>query len=53
MDARELYATFAGVRESLRAFSEAEINEAIDVALKAVRSGREGPSDDRMNGGSS
>jgi hypothetical protein len=37
---------FAAVRESLKAFSEAEINEAIDLALKEVRGGRKGAAPD-------
>ena len=36
--ARELYEMFEPVRASLAKYSEDEINEAIDDALKAVRS---------------
>jgi AbrB family looped-hinge helix DNA binding protein len=36
--ARELYEMFEPVRASLSKYSEAEINDAIDEALKAVRS---------------
>jgi hypothetical protein len=35
---QELYEQFAPVREEARALSESEINEAIDAAVKAVRS---------------
>jgi bifunctional DNA-binding transcriptional regulator/antitoxin component of YhaV-PrlF toxin-antitoxin module len=35
---RELYEQFAPVREEARARSESEINDAIDAAVKAVRS---------------
>jgi bifunctional DNA-binding transcriptional regulator/antitoxin component of YhaV-PrlF toxin-antitoxin module len=35
---QELYEQFASVREEARALSESEINDAIDEAVKAVRS---------------
>lgn len=35
--ARELYATFAPLRKSLKGRSEEEVNEAIDEALRAAR----------------
>lgn len=35
--ARELYVLFAPVRESLKDYSEQEINDAIDEALRAYR----------------
>jgi trimethylamine:corrinoid methyltransferase-like protein len=35
--ARELYELFAPVRESLKDYSEKEINDAIDEALRAYR----------------
>jgi hypothetical protein len=37
---RELYGQFAPVREEAKAFSEEEIDAAIDDAIEAVRSGR-------------
>jgi hypothetical protein len=37
---RELYELFARVRESLAQHSEAEINDAIDEAIAAVRRDR-------------
>ena len=35
--ARELYEAFAPVRESLKGYSEQEINDAIDAAVARVR----------------
>ncbi len=35
--ARELYEAFAPVRESLEGYTEQEINDAIDEAIRAVR----------------
>ena len=37
---KDLYDLFAPVRERLKGYSEQEINEAIDEAVKAVRAAR-------------
>jgi len=38
--AKELYDLFAPVRKSLEGYSEEEVNEAIDAAVREVRSDR-------------